>query len=105
MRILSPGEGQALIATLERQLDETVNACALVHAVAEGSCPAGEAHGRMAEIEHHLPGLGFFPGGDGLWKAPGCRERPPLPPGGIMVLGNTFQCMANHPERDSHGTG
>ena len=61
--------------------------------------------GGMVEIEHHLPGLGFFPGGDGLWKAPGCRERPPLPPGGIMVLGNTFQCMANHPERDSHGTG
>ena len=52
MRILSPGEGQALIATLERQLGETINACALAHAVAEGSCPAGEAHGRMAEIEH-----------------------------------------------------
>ena len=47
-----PGEAQALIATLERQLGETITACALAHAVAEGSCPAGEAHGRMAEIEH-----------------------------------------------------
>ena len=41
-----------MIATLERQLAETITACALAHAVAEGSCPAGEAHGRMAEIEH-----------------------------------------------------
>jgi uncharacterized protein Yka (UPF0111/DUF47 family) len=52
MRILSHGEAQALIATLERQVGETINACSLAHAVAEGSCPPAEAHGRMAEIEH-----------------------------------------------------
>lgn len=53
--------------------------------------------GGMVEIYQHLPGLGFFPGGDGLWKAPGQQSRPPMPIGGIMVLGNNFQCEANYP--------
>lgn len=52
--------------------------------------------GGMVEIQQHLPGLGFFPGGDGLWKAPGQRNRPSMPAGGIMVLGNNFQCEANY---------
>jgi uracil-DNA glycosylase len=53
--------------------------------------------GGMVEIQQHLPGLGFFPGGDGLWKAPGQRTSPPMAVGGIMVLGNNFQCSANYP--------
>ena len=53
--------------------------------------------GGLVEINSHLPGLGFFPGGDGPGKAPGSRLRPPMPVGGIRVLGNNFQCTANHP--------
>lgn len=53
--------------------------------------------GGMVEIEQHLSGLAFFPGGDGLWKAPGDSRRPPMPVGGIMVLGNNFQCSDNYP--------
>lgn len=32
----------------------------------------------------------FFPGGDGLWKEPPEWQRPDLPVGGIMVLGQDF---------------
>ena len=46
----------------------------------------------MVEIRPPIPGLGFFPGGDGLWKDQGSTVRPPLPVGGLMVLGNNFQC-------------
>jgi len=39
--------------------------------------PDSRPHGGgMVEIDHHLPGLGFFPGGDGLWKVPGRRRGP-----------------------------
>lgn len=51
--------------------------------------------GGMVEIPDRLPGLAFCPGGHGLWKAPGIVEKPPAPIGGVMVLGNNFQCVAN----------
>jgi hypothetical protein len=51
--------------------------------------------GGMVEVPRPLSGLGFFPGGDGLWKPEGVIQRPPLPVGGIMILGNNFQCEAN----------
>lgn len=51
--------------------------------------------GGMVEVPRPLPGCGFFPGGDGLWKPEGATQRPPLPVGGIMILGNNFQCEAN----------
>ena len=51
--------------------------------------PYGEG---MVEIHKPISGLGFFPGGDGLWKDPGSTLRPPMPVGGLMVLGNNFQC-------------
>lgn len=52
--------------------------------------------GGMIEISTHFVGLGFFPGGDGLWKEPESTSRPQLPLGGVMVLGNNFQCTANY---------
>mgnify|MGYP000919563913 CR=1 FL=1 len=51
--------------------------------------------GGMVEIPERLPWLAFFHGGDGLWKATGSTARPPAPLGGVMVLGNNFQCVAN----------
>ena len=48
--------------------------------------------GGMLEVSNPVPGIGFFPGGDGLWKAVDARNRPPLPRDRIMVVGNNFQC-------------
>lgn len=42
--------------------------------------------GGMVEIPQHLPGLAFFPGGDGLCKEAGSTVRPDLPIGDVMVL-------------------
>ena len=52
IRGLGRGERAPLTAILERQLDETIIACRLARAVAEGSAVPSEAHERMAEIEH-----------------------------------------------------
>ena len=46
------GGSEPLIAILERQLEETIAACRLAHAVAEGKADPAEAHEQMAEIEH-----------------------------------------------------
>jgi hypothetical protein len=43
-----------------------------------------------------LPGQGFFPGGDGLWRnIPSLTDTPPFPVGGVVVLGNDFGCEDN----------
>jgi len=52
VRVLTQSESQTLIAPLERQLAETIAACALAREVAEGERTPAEAHERMAEIEH-----------------------------------------------------
>ena len=52
IRELGRGQRAPLIAILERQLEATATACRLARAVAEGSAVPGEAHERMAEIEH-----------------------------------------------------
>ena len=46
------GGSEPLIAILERQIEETIAACRLAHAVAEGKADPAEAHEQMAEIEH-----------------------------------------------------
>lgn len=43
-----------------------------------------------------LPGLGFFPGGYGLWGAQPGRPLPPLPIGGVMVLGHDFHSESGY---------
>ena len=52
IRDLGRGGSAPLTAILERQLEETMLACKLARAVAEGSAVPSEAHERMAEIEH-----------------------------------------------------
>jgi uncharacterized protein Yka (UPF0111/DUF47 family) len=52
IRELGRGERAPLTAILERQLEETIAACRLARAVAEGSAAPSGAHGQMAEIEH-----------------------------------------------------
>jgi uncharacterized protein len=52
MRVLSHGESQALIAPLDRQLGETLAACALAREVAEGTRSPAEAHEQISAIEH-----------------------------------------------------
>lgn len=39
-----------------------------------------------------IPGLGFFPGGDGLWKNQGSSVPVSESPKTIMVVGSTFGC-------------
>lgn len=51
IRELGRGERGPLTAILERQLEETIVACRLARAVAEGRAVPGEAHDKMAEIE------------------------------------------------------
>lgn len=52
IRELGRGGRAPLTAILDRQLEETLIACRLARAVAEGSAVPGEAHEEMAEIEH-----------------------------------------------------
>ena len=40
-------------------------------------------------VPARLTGTGFFPGGSGLWQEDG-DVRPPLPIGGVMVLGHNL---------------
>lgn len=53
----------------------------------------------LEPFPHVLPGQGFFPGGDGLWRDPqpeALRRASPyaFPVGGIMFLGNDFGSLA-----------
>jgi hypothetical protein len=49
---LGRGGSQPLTAILDHQLAETLAACRLARAVAEGKTDRAEAHDRMADIEH-----------------------------------------------------
>ncbi len=44
----------------------------------------------LVPVPRQLPGLGFFPGGDGLWKLLGRAEPTDRNPKPIMVVGSTF---------------
>lgn len=45
-------------------------------------------------VPNRLPGLAFFPGGAGLWGAAPGRALPPMPVGGVLILGHNFHCEA-----------
>ncbi len=49
---LGRGDVPGLIATLDRQLAETIAACRLARQVTKGELEPGTAHEQMAEIEH-----------------------------------------------------
>ncbi len=51
-----------------------------------------------------IGGIAFFPGGSGLWGTVPHQSLPPMPIGGIMVLGHNFDCetgFAKSLRRDS----
>lgn len=51
--------------------------------------PAG-----VCAVNGHVAGIGFFPGGDGLWKEAMASIRLPMPVGEIMILGHNFDSEA-----------
>ena len=48
----------------------------------------------VVPVPERLPGTAFFPGGMGLWHAGGGEIPPPMPVGGVMVLGHDFYSEA-----------
>lgn len=61
-----------------------------------GDCPPTfSRNGRLSfpglvPVPRQLPGLGFFPGGDGLWKLEDQAEPADRSPKPIMIVGSTF---------------
>jgi uracil-DNA glycosylase len=69
---------------------------------AVGECPESAKRAKdgvspafpgITPVVRQIPGLGFFPGGDGLWKDIGHSEPADRNPKSVMVVGNTFGCM------------
>jgi hypothetical protein len=48
----------------------------------------------ITPVKCQIPGLGFFPGGDGLWKKPNSGSPVSISQRTIMVVGSTFGCEA-----------
>ncbi len=55
--------------------------------------PAG-----VTAVREPISGLAFFPGGYGLWGTGPDRPLPPLPVGGVMVLGHDFHSETGYEE-------
>lgn len=62
------------------------------------SWPAG-----VAEVPEPIVGTAFFPGGYGLWRPNTQESLPPLPIGGVLVLGQDFDTIEGY--RISHARG
>lgn len=56
-----------------------------------GSYPAG-----VGPIPARIPGTAFFPGGSGLWNTQPSQPLPPLPVGGVMIVGHNFDSEAGY---------
>ena len=48
----------------------------------------------ITPVKCQISGLGFFPGGDGLWKKPNSGSPVSISQRTIMVVGSTFGCEA-----------
>lgn len=48
----------------------------------------------VVPVPDRIQGIAFFPGGAGLWGAKPGRPLPPMPIGGVMVLGHNFDSVA-----------
>jgi hypothetical protein len=57
--------------------------------------PGGYPQGVKA-VPRPLPGLGFFPGGFGLWAVAPGQPLPDFPVGGVMVVGHDFHSEAGY---------
>ena len=60
-------------------------------------------HGVIAAPDR-IPGVAFFPGGAGLWGAAADAPLPPMPTGGVMVLGHDFHTKAGFLSALAQGT-
>ena len=50
----------------------------------------------VVPVPERLPGTAFFPGGMGLWHRVSEDPPPPMPTGGVMVLGHDFYSEAGY---------
>jgi uracil-DNA glycosylase len=48
--------------------------------------------GKVIRISERIGGNAFFPGGYGLWGTQPGKPLPPMPVGGVMMLGHNFDC-------------
>jgi hypothetical protein len=46
----------------------------------------------VVQMNGRIGGTAFFPGGAGLWNTRPGEPLPPMPMGGVMVLGHSFDC-------------
>ena len=60
--------------------------------------PAG-----VVPVPKPIPGIAFFPGGYGLWRPDVAAPLPPLPVGGVMVLGHDFHSEVGYRESLKRG--
>lgn len=58
--------------------------------------PPGEYPDGVVPVPEPIAGLAFFPGGFGLWGTARERPLPPLPTGGVMVIGQDFHSEAGY---------
>ena len=58
----------------------------------------------VVEAPGRIPGITFFPGGHGLWGAKAGQPLPPLPVGGVMVLGHNYDSEAGFQRTCRRGT-
>lgn len=58
--------------------------------------PVGGYPQGVEAVPESIPGLAFFPGGWGLYRADPDAPLPPMPTGGIMVLGHDFHSRSGY---------
>ncbi len=76
----------SLFETLRRSVGECSES---IRRAKDGIAPAFAG---ITPVKQQLSGLGFFPGGDGLWKEPHSESPVLQSPRTIMVVGSTFGC-------------
>jgi uracil-DNA glycosylase len=50
----------------------------------------------MERVPSQIPGLGFFPGGRGVYQETGSRDPPPFPFHEVMIVGQDFDTVQNY---------
>jgi uracil-DNA glycosylase len=56
----------------------------------------------VIRISKRIPGTAFFPGGYGLWNTLPDEHLPPMPVGGVMVVGHNFDSEAGFEHAFNH---
>lgn len=57
----------------------------------------------VIRISKRIPGTAFFPGGFGLWNTQPDEPLPPIPVGGVMVVGHNFDSEVGFEHAFNHG--